>query len=141
MELIASPDIPSNFHSILFGQLACILKEEDIPIPRETIYELLSFFKQYYTDHSTEEDKEQEKVYSSLMDAYWFSVGTFAETTPVNEVGTVYCPISSTSRVLTNIVSAADYKYILVHFYIHTSFSKIVNLVIVLRVLLNYLTF
>ena len=59
--LISSPDVPSNFHSVLFGQLACILKEKDIPIPRETVYELLSFFKQYSIDHKSEED-EDDKV-------------------------------------------------------------------------------
>lgn len=60
--LVGSQDVPSNFHSVLFGQLACILKEKDITIPRETVFELLSFFKQYSIDHEADEDSEKERV-------------------------------------------------------------------------------
>uniref|UniRef100_A0A1I7XP74 Nuclear pore complex protein Nup85 n=1 Tax=Heterorhabditis bacteriophora TaxID=37862 RepID=A0A1I7XP74_HETBA len=57
--LIVSPDVPSSFHQVLFGHLMVILAEiPQVQIPRDTIYQLLSFFKQHTIDKSTQDDAE-----------------------------------------------------------------------------------
>ncbi|XGW09750.1 hypothetical protein V3C99_011766 [Haemonchus contortus] len=67
VSLITSPNVPQSFHKVLFGYLMLILADTpQVQIPAESIYELISFFRQYTIDNTDKDDETSEETMRSL---------------------------------------------------------------------------
>ncbi|WKX94786.1 hypothetical protein Q1695_011783 [Nippostrongylus brasiliensis] len=67
VSMITSPNVPRSFHEILFRYLKLILADApQVKIPAESIYELISFFRQYSIDDVDEEDDTKKDMVRSL---------------------------------------------------------------------------